>query len=353
MITKKFAALRHYITDETMANFIKYKAENGATKNMMSRYMCALKVLSDFFADDSCITKERLLAWRKSMEERGYASQTIINYVTYINHYLKFVGCSEICFNAGRTKDITGMEFGYLTAIKMIGSNARKNNVWLFQCKCGNTIELPATKVINGITLSCGCAKGLPFKEERKYFDGTSITASITERVESTRAVSGYVGVYPRRNKWGARIMYKGIIYDLGTYSKIEDAIKARARAKELVIEDAKGLLEAYTELQKTLPQRPSKTFTKKEFEKSYREVHSTPTSATLRSDNTSGYPGVARRDGKWEPRICYNKVRYSLGRFESLDDAVAVRKAAENLLKENPELFVEEYTKKYPHHYI
>ena len=247
------------------------------------------------------------------------------------------------------------MEFGYLTAIEMTDKKVHRKNVWLFQCKCGNTIELPATLVINGHTLSCGCVKlrGLPIVEERKFFDGTSITQSITEQVISKRAVSGYVGVYPKGNKWGATITYKGITYNLGTYSKIEDAIKARARAKELVIEDAKELLEVYTEIQETLPQRPSKTFTKKEFEKYYYEVHNTPISAVTRCDNKTGCTGVAWGNGRWESKITYNKVRYSLGRFENVKDAIAKRKEAEKLLKENPELFVEEYTKKYPHHKI
>lgn len=76
---------------------------------MVRRFKGTFKVIFDFLPDDKCITKARLAEWRKSMEDNGYASTTILNYVKYINRYLDFVGCSEIRFNKGKAKDITGM----------------------------------------------------------------------------------------------------------------------------------------------------------------------------------------------------------------------------------------------------
>lgn len=66
----------------------------------------------------------------------------------------------------------------------------------------------------------------------------------------------------PKRDKWQAYITYKGKHYSLGCYTELEDAIKARARGKELVQADAMELLELYKEMHKqdaVLPERKRK----------------------------------------------------------------------------------------------
>lgn len=353
MIAKQIAEIGHHMTPQTMASFLLHeKNNNNASENLQRRYKGAVKVLYDFLPNDKNVTKERLLEWRKNMEDNGYASITILNYVKYINRYLDYVGCSEIRFNKGKAKDITGMTFGYLTAIEPTGEKNRGDYIWLFQCKCGNTVKLPATRALSGNTLSCGCLKSEALKTSRKYYGGTSIVQSMTEKVESTRSVSGYTGVSPKRDKWQAHIKYKGVRYSLGCYSDIEDAVKARARAKELVIADAQGLLDLYTELEKSFPQLPNRrTEPKKEFASTEWTVNNTPTSSATRSDNRSGHTGVSFHRRKWDASICYQGIRYRLGRFEDLDEAVATRISAEQLLKEDPKRFVEEYSRKYAHY--
>lgn len=345
MITKQMAAISHRMTQESMSAFVQHEADKGASENMIRRFKGTLKVMYDFLPEDKCITKERLLEWRKGMEDSRYASITILNYVKYINRYLDYVGCSEIRFNKGRAKDLTGMTFGYLTAIEPTGAKDRGDIVWLFHCKCGNSIELPATRVLLGNTLSCGCLKGAHFKTTMKMINGTSLVMSITEKVESTRSSSGYTGVSPKRDKWQAHITYKGIRYSLGSYFDINDAVKARARAKEIVIADAQGLLDFYTELEKSFPQLPNKNnVPRKEFTSTEWTVNNTPGSAAKRSNNTSGCPGVSFYSGKWDVNICYKGIRYRIGRFMDIDDAISTRKSAEQLLKEDPQRFLDEY---------
>jgi hypothetical protein len=62
------------------------------------------------------------------------------------------------------------------------------------------------------------------------------------------------------------------------------------------------------------------------------------------RSYNTSGYPGVNYHKGKWDAKICYQGIRYRIGRFADIEDAVLARKSAEQLLKEDPQRFLDEY---------
>lgn len=51
-----------------------------------------------------------------------------------------------------------------------------------------------------------------------------------------------------------------------------------------------------------------------------------------LQRNNTSGYPGVSRlRTGKWGAYIKVNKKRIWLGTFNTVDEAIAARKAAEH----------------------
>lgn len=354
MVTKEIAAFSRCMTPETMNAFIEYETQNGASENMIRRFRGAVKALYDWLPEDKQITRERLVAWRKELEEGGYASVTVLNYVKYVNRYLDYAGCSEIRFNRGKAKDITGMTFGYLKAIQPTGTKNRNDIVWLFECKCGKTVELPATRVLLGNTLSCGCLKGAHFKTTNKYMDGTSLTQAMTEKVESTRSVSGYTGVTPKRDKWQAYITYKGVHYSLGSYYDVKDAVKARARAKELVIADAQGLLDFYTELEKTFPKLPNRrTEPKKVFPIAEWTVNDSPASAAKRSDNTSGYAGVYQQKGKWEAKICYRGKRYRLGRFADIEDAIAARKAAEKDLLEDPLHFEEIYSKKYPYNSV
>ena len=90
------------MTVESMDAFVTHAKEQGASENMIRRFAGAVKTLYSFLPEDKTLTRERLLSWRKSMEEQGYASITILNYVKYINKYLDYVGASGIRFNRGK-----------------------------------------------------------------------------------------------------------------------------------------------------------------------------------------------------------------------------------------------------------
>lgn len=349
--TKKLQCA-HIMSAETIDSFILHEKGKGASDNMIRRFSGTVKALFEYLPEDKTVTRDRLLAWRKSLEDSGYASMTVLNYVKYINRYLDFVGASEIRFNRGRAKDIAGMTFGYLTAIEPTGAKHRKDIVWRCQCKCGNTVELPATRLLLGNTLSCGCLHKEHFQRANMYIDKTSLRQALKEQVESTISASGYTGVTPKRDKWQAYINYKGKHYSLGCYTNIEDAVKARARGKELVQADAMGLLDFYEELHKFDPTPPNRdTEPKREFPSSAWQVNDQPGSAAKRMDNRSGHTGVSLVRDRWEARICHKGVRYILGSFEAMEDAVALRKQAEQDLKADPEGFSAKYQRLYTYH--
>ena len=292
------------------------------------------------------LTKDRLLSWRQALKDHGYSPDTELNYVKGINRYLDYIGQSDLRFNRGKPKDIAGKQFGYLTAIEPTGEKNRKDLIWRCVCKCGKEVEYPATRLLTGNTLSCGCLKGEHFKAINKYYGGTSLRQSIEEKVHSTKAMSGYTGVTTKRGKWKAYIRYKGQNTSLGCYTKLEDAVKARARGKELVQMDALGLLDFYEELHKDDPARPNREQVRQMQEKPLPEPPAELRIKATRSNNTSGYPGVHRKRDKWAAKITYQKVTYQLGTFENIDGAIAARQEAERLLLADPQKFQEKYRK-------
>lgn len=345
MDTKQGAISDFTMTLASMQSFVLFEKNNGASDNMVRRFKAAVKMLYEFLPEDKLITRDRLLEWRADLNEKGYAYQTVQNYVIWINLYLDYVGLSNIRFNRGKMKDISGVEFGYLTAIEPTDKRNRKDVVWLCRCRCGTMIEMPATRLIGNNTLSCGCILKETLKRANKYFGGTSLEQSLKEKVVSTRSTSGYVGVTKKRDKWQAYIVYKRQYINLGVYSKLEDAIKARARGKEAVMEDAAELLKVYEAIHENDEALPNKaTEPQRDFSCEPRVINNQPTTAAKRLDNTSGYTGVSFRKSKWEARICYNKLRYILGRFETRDEAIKARQDAEKLLKTDSNTFIEHY---------
>jgi hypothetical protein len=339
---------------DTMAAFIESEIKKGASENTVRRLKATVKMVYEFLPEDKLLTRERLLEWRVDLNERGYAYQTIQNFVKWINIYLDYVGLSEIRFNRGKGKDISGMEFGYLTAIEPTEKRHRKDVVWLCRCRCGTMLEMPATRLILNNTLSCGCIQKEKIKRANKYFGGTSLEKSLKDPVTSTRSMSGYVGVTRKRDKWQAYITYKRQHISLGVYEKLEDAVKARARGKEAVMADATELLKIYEAIHENDEALPSKsTLPKNDLPYEPRVINNQPTTAARRVDNKSGYTGITFRKNKWESRICYHKRRYMLGRFDTLDEAISERTQAEEYLKRDPDAFVEYYSKNYKSHAI
>ena len=71
--------------------------------------------------------------------------------------------CGE-CDILGRGRDLTGMKFGRLTALKPVGRNKERYIIWECECECidkntgKHTIKnVSSDNLINGNTKSCGC----------------------------------------------------------------------------------------------------------------------------------------------------------------------------------------------------
>ena len=52
--------------------------------------------------------------------------------------------------------------------------------------------------------------------------------------------------------------------------------------------------------------------------------------------NSKSGYVGVTHNNGKWVAYIYYKKMRYHLGNFDNLDDAVNARRLAKERIRQD-----------------
>ncbi|MCH5278235.1 MAG: hypothetical protein J1E60_00410 [Christensenellaceae bacterium] len=131
--------------------------------------------------------------------------------------------------------DLTGRIFGRLT---VIGFAEWKDDIgyWRCQCECGNQTTVRHGNLLYGHTKSCGCLQREVYQKNMQFVGGTSVRL-IERRMESTikSNTSGHNGVYLNGNgMWTAQITFKGKTYYLGSYSDIQDAVKARKRGEEM-----------------------------------------------------------------------------------------------------------------------
>lgn len=134
-----------------------------------------------------------------------------------------------------RKEDITGQQFGRLTAICPTDDRTDTGSVvWELHCECGNTVYKTVNELKTGRVLSCGCL----YDESRKdctsyrkdFVDSTCLSSIVASKTPSSRNTSGHTGVYldKRSQMWIAYINYKKKRYHLGSFKDINDAIRAR-----------------------------------------------------------------------------------------------------------------------------
>ncbi len=140
------------------------------------------------------------------------------------------------CLGHPPLKDFVGNRFGQLTVVAYEGKRDGMHR-WRCKCDCGNETVVGQTLLQSGKTRSCGCRKTDAIRENLKLVEGTSVLKLEKAKNGLMRSnTSGYNGVYldKKTGRWKAQITFKGKTYYLGTYDKIEEAVKARKRGEEL-----------------------------------------------------------------------------------------------------------------------
>ena len=135
-----------------------------------------------------------------------------------------------------KKSDLTGQRFGKLTALRP-AENISGRTAWVCRCDCGREAVIRTDDLLRGRTKTCGCQLSDAINLARSkltYVDGTCLERLQAKTVQKNNT-SGVTGVewLPHRQKWKASIYFKKKCYNLGSYNKFEDAVKARKQAEE------------------------------------------------------------------------------------------------------------------------
>ena len=153
-----------------------------------------------------------------------------------------------------KSPDLTGQVFGRLTVLgrsdKRSPRGARTTPMWECRCECGN-ITYKATDTLTNPDLSMCQACAMSYAAEKAranagFMAGTQLS-KIQVKTEKSDNLSGVRGVYLdlKSGKYRARIIFQKKRYDLGTYTNLDDAIKARRLGEEKYFGDFLSALES------------------------------------------------------------------------------------------------------------
>lgn len=234
------------ITQKKIEEFLEKLQSDGKDCHILAEYSRNLNRLYEKAKENGCLlNKEILERWRMEQVREGAASGTITNRTVKINQFLRYLGLEDLCFPSGKRQDLRGKQFGSLMAIEPTEKRSADRSIyWRCRClACGKEKEIPANQLKKGVQVSCGCKRASQLQETNGYVEGTCLKNVFSNKINKNNT-SGYRGVYQKRGKWAAQIQYKKKIYYLGSYDRLEDAIRARKTAENQVRDDAEKLLE-------------------------------------------------------------------------------------------------------------
>jgi len=193
-------------------------------------------------------------------------------------------GCIKRKRISSKRKDLTGQRFGKLTVLRATSSLDRKNVVWECECDCGNKLNVRTYLLTSGNTQSCGCLR----TEKRRHIK--DLTGQRFGKVVAIRRTG-------ERSKYG--VMWE-CLCDCGNLTYISsDRLSRSGHAQSC------GCLLKKQEEIKDAPQ----------------------------SDNKTGYKGIYFTKGNYLVSILLRGKRCHLGTFNNLEDAIAQRKKADEIL--------------------
>lgn len=217
-----------------------------------------------------------------------------------------------------RKIDLTGMKFGRLTVQYQVPNNNHHTR-WHCVCECGNTKDVLQQNLANGHVRSCGCLLSERSLERINAFNSSMGREHHNET--KSRLYHIWIGIKARclrkastsYKNYGAR----GITICrewLDSFATFQEWALSNGYSDELSI-DRVNVDEGYSP-------------------ENCRWVSKSVQSFNIRmpARNTSGHVGVSwnKQTNKWVAYISKNNKLHPLGSFNSFDDAVAAREAAE-----------------------
>lgn len=218
-------------------------------------------------------------------------------------------------------EDLTGKRFGYLTVLEQVEDyttlSGRHRDKWLCKCDCGNIIEVRGMNLKNGHTKSCGCYRTERIRQVKKKYN--------------TYDLSGEYGVGYTSNG-------KEFYFDLKDYDKIKDYCwyidngnyvntwiknKGRTRMHRLIMNFPKDKVVDHINHNKYDNRKSNLRICTQQQNSANKR---------LLDRNASGIVGISwnSKSNKWEAYIRINYKKIHLGLYQNIEDAIQVRKEAE-----------------------
>lgn len=203
-----------------------------------------------------------------------------------------------------KPKDIVNKKYGRLTAIRRLEKKDGNCYIWLCRCDCGNEIEVSINRLEHGDIKSCGCL--------------------IYQHDDITGKKFGYLTALSYKNSANGRT-YWNCKCDCGNQCVVAYPDLVGGNTKSCGCLKTEILQNMYVG-NTNIP----KLYNKK-----------------LRSTNTSGTTGVSwdKNREKWAVEIIFQGARYRLGRYDKKEEAISIRKLAEDKLHGD---FLEWYENEY-----
>lgn len=231
--------------------------------------------------------------------------------------------------------DITGNKYGHLTVLRrgedLIKKNGKRDTRWYCSCDCGNDKEILVLgyNLKNGNTTSCGC----------EHLKNAIRSGKLTGKINGKK--NKKFNYYDLSGEYGIGYTSKGenFYFDLEDYNKIKDYCWYI---------DEYGYVVNHTEKDLILMHRlimGLEKGDKREVDHIYHKTNDNrktqlrivcssenKMNTKIPSNNSSGCKGVCynKQYKKWEAEIrAYNR-RIKLGYFDNKNEAIKVRKQAE-----------------------
>ena len=211
-------------------------------------------------------------------------------------------------------RDLTGQRFGRLTAIENTGEKKSRCYVWRCRCDCGKETLATSNALLSGNTQSCGCLQQAAKRAQYRDIAGQRFGRLTAICAKSERS--------------GGSVMWK-CRCDCGRESvhSAKALLSGRARSCGCLKRENDALQRSLHYISDTC-------------------VEFIEDTGKLRADNTSGCRGLKLVRGKWQVRIGFQKKSYYLGSYEDKEEAVRVRRRAEEAVYGE---FLEWYAEQFP----
>ena len=134
--------------------------------------------------------------------------------------------------------DLTGKKFPLFTVISYTGKSKKNSPVWLCECECGRFFEASTSKIKAGRIRSCGCYRKALFKSDSEvswFQEGTNLNAYGKLIKSNTSGVTGVQHISDR-DRWYARLIFKGELVLNKTFPTFKEAVDARMKAERIYI---------------------------------------------------------------------------------------------------------------------